>query len=144
MPLHRDQKVAFTVERVSSVTKQVIKSDKLAPPAGPFSPAVRVEGFVYLSGQVGQDPATGKIVSGGVEREVEQIFAGLAAVLDAAGLTFTDVVRVGIFLTDMASFGAVNTIYARFFHEPYPARTTVAVAALPLGAHVEIDLVAKG
>jgi 2-iminobutanoate/2-iminopropanoate deaminase len=126
------------------MSKQAIKSDKLAPPAGPFSPAVRIDGFVYLSGQVGQDPATGKIVEGGVVRETEQIFAGLAAVLDAAGLTFADVVRVGVFLTDMASFGAMNAVYARFFPEPYPARTTVAVAALPLGAHVEIDLVAKG
>jgi 2-iminobutanoate/2-iminopropanoate deaminase len=126
------------------VSKRVIKSAKLAPPAGPFSPAVWVDGFVYLSGQVGQDPATGKVVEGGVEREAEQIFVGLAAVLDAAGLTFADVIRVGVFLTDMASFGAVNAIYARFFHEPYPARTTVAVAALPLGARVEIDLVAKG
>jgi 2-iminobutanoate/2-iminopropanoate deaminase len=126
------------------VSKRVIKSGKLAPPVGPFSPAVWVDGFVYLSGQVGQDPATGKIVEGGVEREAEQIFAGLATVLDAAGLTFADVIRVGVFLTDMAAFGAVNAIYARFFHEPYPARTTVAVAALPLGARVEIDLVAKG
>jgi 2-iminobutanoate/2-iminopropanoate deaminase len=126
------------------MTKQAIKSDKLAPPVGPFSPAVRVGDFVYLSGQVGQDPATGKVVEGGVTREAEQIFAGLAAVLEAAGLTFADVVRVGVFLTDMTSYGAVNAVYARFFHEPYPARTTVAVAALPLGAQVEIDLVAKG
>ncbi len=126
------------------MSKQAIKSHKLAPPVGPFSPAVRVGGFVYLSGQVGQDPATGKIVEGGVEREVEQIFAGLAAVLDAAGLTFADVVRVGVFLTDMASYAAMNAVYARFFPEPYPARTTVAVAALPLGARVEIDLVAEG
>jgi 2-iminobutanoate/2-iminopropanoate deaminase len=125
------------------MSKQAIKSSKLAPPVGPFSPAVRIDDFVYLSGQVGQDPATGKIVEGGVEREVEQIFAGLAAVLEAADLTFADVIRAGVFLTDMASFAAMNAIYARYFQQPYPARTTVAVAALPLGAHVEIDLVAK-
>ena len=70
------------------------------------------------------------------------VFAGLGAVLEAAGLTFADVIRVGVFLTDMASYAAVNSIYARFFHEPFPARTTVAVAALPLGARVEIDLIA--
>ena len=124
------------------MSKQMIKSAKLAPPVGPFSPAVRINGFVYLSGQVGQDPKTGKIVEGGVERETEQIFAGLGSVLEAAGLTFDDVIRVGVFLTDMASYAAVNSIYARFFHEPFPARTTVAVAALPLGARVEIDLIA--
>ena len=124
------------------MSKQMIKSAKLAPPVGPFSPAVRINGFVYLSGQVGQDPSTGKIVEGGVEREAEQIFAGLGSVLEAAGLTFDDVIRVGVFLTDMASYAAVNSIYARFFHEPFPARTTVAVAALPLGARVEIDLIA--
>jgi 2-iminobutanoate/2-iminopropanoate deaminase len=138
-----DRNTAFIGERVAPMSKQAIKSDKLAPPVGPFSPAVRVGGFVYLSGQVGQDPVTGKVVEGGVEREAEQIFAGLAAVLDAAGLTFTDVVRVGVFLTDIASFAAVNAVYARFFQQPYPARTTVGVAALPLGAHVEIDLIAK-
>jgi 2-iminobutanoate/2-iminopropanoate deaminase len=125
------------------MSRQMIQSAKLAPPVGPFSPAVRIDDFVYLSGQVGQDPATGKIVQGGVEREAEQIFAILGALLEAAGLTFADVIRVGVFLTDMASFGAVNAIYARFFHEPFPARTTVAVAALPLGARVEIDLIAK-
>jgi 2-iminobutanoate/2-iminopropanoate deaminase len=144
MRLRYDKKTAFTPGGATPVIKQAIKSGKLAPPVGPFSPAVRVDGFVYLSGQVGQDPATGKIVAGGVEREAEQIFAGLAAVLEAAGLTFADVVRVGVFLTDMTSYGAVNAVYARFFQEPYPARTTVAVAALPLGAQVEIDLVAKG
>ena len=124
------------------MSKQMIKSAKLAPPVGPFSPAVRINGLVYLSGQVGQDPSTGKIVEGGVERETEQIFAGLGSFLEAAGLTFADVIRVGVFLTDMASYAAVNSIYARFFHEPFPARTTVAVAALPLGARVEIDLIA--
>ena len=124
------------------MSKQMIKSAKLAPPVGPFSPAVRIDGLVYLSGQVGQDPSTGKLVEGGVERETEQIFAGLGSVLEAAGLSFTDVIRVGVFLTDMASYAAVNSIYARFFHEPFPARTTVAVAALPLGARVEIDLIA--
>ena len=124
------------------MSKQMIKSAKLAAPVGPYSPAVRIDGLVYLSGQVGQDPSTGKIVEGGVERETEQIFAGLGSVLEAAGLTFADVIRVGVFLTDMASYAAVNSIYARFFHEPFPARTTVAVAALPLGARVEIDLIA--
>jgi 2-iminobutanoate/2-iminopropanoate deaminase len=126
-----------------AATMKAIFSDKLARPAGPFSPAIRVDGFIYISGSVGQDPATGKIVPGGVEKQVEQVFTNLAAVLAAAGRNFTDVVRAGVYLTDMGNFGIMNAIYARHFTEPYPARTTIAVAALPLGAAVEIDLVVR-
>lgn len=125
------------------MTLQAFRSDRLSPPVGPFSQAVGTGEFIFLSGQVGQDPATGKVVEGGIERQAEQIFDNLAAVLEAAGRSFRDVVRVGVFLTDMADFATLNAVYARFFEEPYPARTTVAVAALPLGAAVEIDLVAK-
>lgn len=124
-------------------TKQAIFSDKLAPPVGPFSPAVRAGDFIFFSGQVAQDPASGKLVAGGVEREGEQIFANLSALLEAAGKSFSDVVRVGVFLTDMNSFAAVNTIYAKNFAQPFPARTTVGVATLPLGASVEIELLVK-
>ena len=119
-----------------------IRSDKLSPPVGPFSQAVRAGDFLFLSGQVGLT-ADGKLVDGGVAAQAEQIFANLAAVLDAAGKSFADVVRAGVFLTDMADFAALNAVYARYFIEPYPARTTVAVAALPLGASVEIDLVVQ-
>jgi len=100
--------------------------------------------YIYVSGQIGQEPATGKIVDGGVERQTEQVFANLSAVLEAAGKSFADVVRVGVYLTDMASFAVMNGIYARHFSEPYPARTTIGVAALPLGAVVEIDVVLNG
>jgi 2-iminobutanoate/2-iminopropanoate deaminase len=123
--------------------KQTIFSDKLAPPVGPFSPAVRAGDFIFFSGQVAQDPASGKLVAGGVEREGEQIFANLSALLEAAGKSFSDVVRVGVFLTDMNSFAAVNAIYAKNFAQPFPARTTVGVATLPLGASVEIELLVK-
>lgn len=126
------------------MTKQAIFSDKLAKAAGPFSPAVRTEETIYVSGQIGQDAATGKIVDGGIERQTEQVFANLSAVLEAAGKSFADVVRVGVYLTDMASFAAMNGIYAKHFSEPYPARTTIGVAALPLGAVVEIDVVLNG
>ena len=119
-----------------------IRSDKLSPPVGPFSQAVRAGDFLFLSGQVGLDSA-GKLVEGGVTAQAEQIFVNLGAVLDAAGKSFADVVRAGVFLTDMADFAALNAVYARHFDQPYPARTTVAVAALPLGAAVEIDLVVK-
>jgi len=125
------------------MTKQTIFSDKLAKAAGPISPAVRTRGFIYVSGQIGQDPATGKLVEGGVERQTEQVFANLGAVLEAASKGFADVVRVGVYLTDMDSFTAMNGIYARHFVEPYPARTTIGVAALPIGAEVEIDVVVR-
>ena len=121
-----------------------ILSPRLSPPIGPFSQAIAADGFVFLSGQVGLDAATGALAPGGVAAQAEQIFANLAAVLEAAGKSFGDVVRVGVFLTDMADFAALNAVYARHFAEPYPARTTVAVAGLPLGAAVEIDMVVRG
>lgn len=124
------------------MSMQAIRSERLSPPVGPFSQAIRVGNLLFLSGQVGQDPATGKLVEGGLERQAEQVFANIGAVLDAAGKGFADIIRVGVFLTDMADVATVNAIYASHFQEPYPARTTVAVAALPLGARIEIDLVA--
>ena len=123
--------------------RDAIFSDRLAPSAGPFSPAVRGGELIYLSGQVGQDPATGKLVDGGVAAQTEQALRNLAAVLEAASRTLDDVVRVGVYLTDMANFTAMNDVYARAFTQPYPARTTIGVAALPRGAAVEIDLVAR-
>ena len=123
--------------------KTSITSSELAPPAGPFSQAVEIGGFLFFSGQVAQDPATGKVVEGGIVRETERVFQNLAAVLNAAGKSFDDVVRAGVFLTNMTDFAAMNGVYARHFSPPYPARTTIAAAALPLGACVEIDLVVK-
>jgi 2-iminobutanoate/2-iminopropanoate deaminase len=126
-----------------TMTRIAITSPELAPPAGPFSQATDAGSFLYVSGQVGQDPATGKVVSGGVVVETERVFANLAAVLKAAGKTFDDVVRAGVFLTSMDDFTAMNGVYARNFSPPFPARATVAVAALPLGARVEIELIVK-
>ena len=123
--------------------KNAITSPELSPPVGPFSQAIEVGGFLYLSGQVGQDPATGKVVEGGIVAETERIFRNLSAVLKAAGKSFDDVARAGVHLTSMSDFGAMNVIYARHFSQPFPARTTIAVAALPLGACVEIDLIVK-
>ena len=120
-----------------------ITSPELSPPVGPFSQAIEVGGFLYLSGQVGQDPATGKVVEGGIVAETERVFRNLSAVLKAAGKSFDDVARAGVYLTNMSDFVALNGIYAKYFSPPFPARTTIAVAALPLGACVEIDLVVK-
>ncbi len=125
------------------MSKSAITSPELAPPVGPFSQAIKVDGFLFLSGQVGQDPATGKVVEGGIEAETERIFQNLSAVLKAAGKSFDDVVRAGVFLKNMSDFAAMNGIYATFFSQPFPARTTIAAAALPLGACVEIDLIVK-
>ena len=120
--------------------KSAIVSPKLAPPVGPFSQVVQCNGFIYLSGQVGQNSA-GKLVEGGVATEAEQVFKNLSAVLEAAGKTFADVVQVRVFLTNISDYAVINAIYAKQFSAPYPARTTVAVAALPLGARFEVDLV---
>jgi 2-iminobutanoate/2-iminopropanoate deaminase len=123
--------------------KTAITTDRIAPPVGPFSPAIRAGETVYLSGQVSQDPVTGKLVDGGVAQQTDQILKNVDAVLQAAGLTLRDVVRVGVFLADMRDFQAMNAVYAKWFEAPYPARTTVAAAALPLGALVEIDVIAR-
>jgi 2-iminobutanoate/2-iminopropanoate deaminase len=125
------------------MSKTAITSLELAPPVGPFSQAIKVGGFIYFSGQIGQDHATGKVVEGGIAAETERVFQNLSAVLKAAGKSFDDVVRAGVFLTSMGDFVALNCVYAKHFSQPFPARTTIAVAALPLGACVEIDLVVK-
>src|SRR5438046_3953364 len=125
------------------MSKTAITSPELAPPVGPFSQAVEAGGFIYFSGQVGQDPATGKVVEGGIVAETERVFQNLSAVLKAAGKSFDDVVRAGVFLTSLSDYVALNGVYAKHFRQPFPARTVIAVAALPLGASVEIDLVVK-
>jgi 2-iminobutanoate/2-iminopropanoate deaminase len=126
------------------MSKTAITSPELTPPVGPFSQAIEADGLLYLSGQVGQDPTTGKLVPGGVVAETEQVFLNAAAVLRAADMGFDDVISVRVFLTHMEDYRAMNAIYARHFTEPFPARTAIGAAALPLGACVEIDMVAKG
>ena len=125
------------------MSKTAITSLELSPPVGPFSQAIKIGGFIYFSGQVGQDPTTGKLVAGGIAAETQRIFENLSAILRAAGRSFDDVARAGVYLTSMSDFGALNSVYAKHFNQPFPARTTIAVAALPLEACVEIDLVVK-
>ena len=125
------------------MSQTAITSPELTPPVGPFSQAIKVGGFIYFSGQIGQDPTTGKLVAGGLAAEAERVFQNLAALLRAAGKSFDDVVRAGVYLTSMSDYVALNGIYAEHFRQPFPARTAIAVAALPLGACVEIDLVVK-
>ena len=115
-----------------------------APAAiGPYSQAIRADGYLFCSGQLGLDPATGDFVAGDVRAQAEQALRNLGAVLEAAGLTFEDVVKTTIFLADMADFAAVNGVYGRFVTDPPPARSTVAVAALPKGGRVEIEATAR-
>ncbi|NEM98228.1 RidA family protein [Pontibacter burrus] len=109
---------------------------------GPYSHAVETGNLLYLSGQTPIDAATGKLVEGDISAQTKQCFINLFAVLKAAGLTPDDVVKVNVFLTDMANFEAMNEVYKTQFTTPYPARTTIGVAALPLGAQVEIELIA--
>ena len=110
---------------------------------GPYSQAIRADGYLVCSGQLGLDPATGDFVAGDVEAQAEQALRNLAAVLDMAGISFAEVVKTTIFLADMADFAAVNGVYARFVTDPPPARSTVAVAALPKGGRVEIEAIAR-
>ncbi|MEJ3405697.1 Rid family detoxifying hydrolase [Rathayibacter sp. YIM 133350] len=119
-------------------------SDPAAPqPVGPYSHAASGAGdLIYLSGQTPIDPSTGALVDGGIQAQTEQVFANLASVLAASKRDFGDVVKVNVYLIDMADFEAMNSVYARVFSPPYPARTTVAVAGLPLGARVEVEMLA--
>jgi 2-iminobutanoate/2-iminopropanoate deaminase len=115
-----------------------------APAAiGPYAQAVAAGPYVFMSGQIGLDPVSGQLVEGGVEAQTRQVLANIAAVLAAAGLAFADVVKTTIFLTNMADFAAINTVYGESFEGgPVPARSTVAAAALPRGALVEIEVIA--
>lgn len=110
---------------------------------GPYSHGVEAGEMVYLSGQTPIDPATGKLAEGGVAVQTRQCFQNLFGVLSAAGLTPDNVVKVNVYLTDMGDFKAMNEVYAEQFEKPYPARTTIGVAALPLGARIEIEMIAK-
>jgi 2-iminobutanoate/2-iminopropanoate deaminase len=114
-----------------------------ATAVGPYSHAVCAGELVFLSGQTPLDPSTGRLVAGGIAEQAAQCFRNLFHVLEAAGLGPGDVVKASVFLTDMADFAAMNEVYARQFERPYPARTTIGVAALPLGARIEIELVAR-
>ena len=123
------------------MTRDAVTSDQLPPSGLPFSVAVRGGGLLFLSGQVAQDPATGELIDGDVGQQADQVVRNIAATLAAIGKDLDDVIRVGVYLTDMSQFGAMNEAYRRHFAEPYPARTAIGVAALPLGAAVEMDVV---
>ncbi|MCA1979368.1 MAG: RidA family protein [Thiobacillus sp.] len=118
--------------------KDIIQTADAPAAIGTYSQAVRVNGTVYLSGQIGLDPASMQLVDG-IDAQIHQVFRNLAAVASAAGGTLADVVKLNVFLTDLGHFPRVNEIMAQYFSQPYPARAAVGVAALPRGALVEAD-----
>jgi 2-iminobutanoate/2-iminopropanoate deaminase len=122
---------------------EFISTDGAPKAIGPYSQAVAEGGFLFTSGQIPLDPRTGELVGGGIEAATERVFDNLEAVLRQSGLSLSDVVKATVYLARMEDFGAMNGVYARRFGEHRPARSTVAAAALPKGAPVEIDLVAR-
>lgn len=119
-----------------------IATPKAPGAIGPYSQAVRVGGFVYTSGQLPIDPATGTFPEGGIEAQTRQSLSNIRAILEAAGLSMKNVVKTTVFLADMGDFAAMNTVYAEFFEAPFPARSAVAVKTLPKNALVEIEVIA--
>jgi 2-iminobutanoate/2-iminopropanoate deaminase len=125
------------------MTRRAISTEGAPAAVGPYSQAIAGDGLLFTAGQAALDPATGSLVEGGIEPETERVMANLTAVLDAAGCGWGDVLKTTIFLVDIGDFAAVNAIYGRFMSDPPPARSTVGVAALPKGARVEIEVVAR-
>jgi 2-iminobutanoate/2-iminopropanoate deaminase len=121
---------------------KVISTEKAPAAIGPYSQAIQVGSFVYTSGQIPIDPATGVVVEGGIKEQARQSLANVKAILAEAGLSMSSVVKTTVFLADMNDFADMNAVYAEFFTEPYPARSAVAVKTLPKGASVEIEVVA--
>jgi 2-iminobutanoate/2-iminopropanoate deaminase len=122
--------------------KKILDVSSAPAPVGPYSVATEANGFVFVSGQVGMDTAAGKLVEGGVEAETHQIMKNLAAILDDLGLGYDDIVKTTIFLADMGDFPVVNAAYGEYVDAAKPARSTVEVAALPLGVQIEIEVIA--
>ena len=123
--------------------KKVISTPNAPAAIGPYSQAIQVGNLIYTSGQIPIDPATGQLVEGGIKEQTRQSLSNIQAILQEAGSTMASVVKTTVFLADMADFADMNSIYAEFFTEPYPARSAVAVKTLPKNALVEIEVVAE-
>ena len=133
-----------SAERENPRTKCKVISTKKAPAAiGPYSQAIQVGNLVYTSGQIPIDPATGVFAEGGIKEQTRQSLTNVKAILEKVGLTMSNVVKTTVFMADMNDFAEMNSIYAEFFTEPYPARSAVAVKTLPKGALVEIEVIAE-
>lgn len=121
--------------------RQAIHTDHAPAAIGPYSQAVRCGGTVYLSGQIPLDPSSMELVQGDISAQARRVFDNLRAVCEAAGGSLAEVARIGIYLTDLGNFAAVNAVMAEYFSTPYPARSTIGVASLPRGAQVEVDAI---
>jgi reactive intermediate/imine deaminase len=121
--------------------RQPIHSDRAPAAIGPYSQATRAGDTVFLSGQIALDPATGLIVEGGIEAQARRAFDNLKAVCEAADASLDDVVRLGLYLTDLGQFAIVNQVMSEYFDAPYPARSTIEVSGLPRGAQFEVDAI---
>ena len=122
--------------------KKIIYSEKAPKPVGAYSQAVEVNGLLFCSGQISIDPATNEVITGDIQKQTRQVMANIQALLESQGLSMQNIVKTGIFLTDMADFAKVNEIYSSYFPKEPPARSTVAVFALPKGVNVEIEIIA--
>jgi 2-iminobutanoate/2-iminopropanoate deaminase len=123
------------------MSKTVIETPK-SKAIGPYSLGIAAGDYIFLSGQIPLDGATGKLVPGGIDAQTEQVFANIKALLDAAGVTMAHVVKATVFMADLKDFAAMNAIYTKHVAAPYPARSTIQVAGLPMGAMVEIEMIA--
>ncbi len=121
---------------------KALHTDKAPAAIGPYSQAIEVNGMVFTSGQIPLDPATGNVVEGGIKEQTHQALTNAKAIMEAAGLSLANVVKTTVFMADMADFAAMNEVYSTFFTEPYPARSAVAVKALPKGVLVEVECIA--
>jgi len=122
--------------------RRAVSAPNAAKPIGPYSPAIRAENLLFVSGQVGFNPATGALVDGGISDQTDQVMRNIGALLAASGADFSHVVRTTVYLADMNEFAAMNEVYGRYVVDPPPARSTVQVARLPRDARVEIDVIA--
>ena len=122
---------------------KVISTKKAPAAIGPYSQAIRIGNLVYTSGQIPIDPATGVFVEGGIKEQTRQSLTNVKTILEEAGLSMSNVVKTTVFMADMGDFADMNSVYAEFFTEPYPARSAVAVKTLPKGSLVEIEVIAE-
>jgi len=127
---------------MSGFTRDAVSTPHAPKAIGPYSQAIKANGFVFISGQVAFDPASGNLISGGIEQQTEQVLKNLSAILQAAGSSWEKVVKATVFLKDMNEFGKMNEVYAKFCKGAPPARSTVEVARLPKDVAVEIDVIA--
>ena len=123
-------------------SKQIIKPAKSAPAVGPYNHAVRVGDLLFCAGQIPLDPATGALIPGDIKAQTERVLENVKTILDDQKLTFTNVVKSTVFLTNLADFAGMNEVYAKYFTTDFPARSTIQVAALPRAASVEIEVIA--